>query len=187
MASCKNTGAAEKLYLSAVESYAEHDLNTAYIFVKQAQKVDNSFYQAEFLEAKILFLQEKFSESAKICKKLCRKFPEYTDARLFLIRCNIFLGKIEESENALEKETSFNSTDWRVFYLYSLLYGKQNKIDTQLIMLNRAELALFDTKKVYENLASLWDEMGVRDKVVNYKLKSRVLSDGGLANEDVKK
>ena len=173
--SCKNNATAEKFYLSAVDSYAEHDFENALVFLKQAKKQDSSLYQAQYLEGKILFFQNKYEDAAKIFKKLVKKYPQYTDSRLFLIRCNIFLGNLSEAEKKLNQELSFNSTDWRIFYLYSMLYGKQNQLDKQLMMLNRTELAIKDTKKVYDNLAFLWDELGVRDKAVNYKVKSNIL------------
>ena len=173
--SCKNNATAEKFYLSAVDSYAEHDFENALVFLKQAKKQDSSLYQAQYLEGKILFFQNKYEEAAKIFEKLVKKYPQYTDSRLFLIRCNIFLGNLSEAEKKLNQELSFNSTDWRIFYLYSMLYGKQNQLDKQLMMLNRTELAIKDTKKVYDNLAFLWDELGVRDKAVNYKVKSNIL------------
>ena len=173
--SCKNNATAEKFYLSAVDSYAKHDFENALVFLKQAKKQDSSLYQAYFLEGKILFFQNDYEAAAKVFKKLAKKYPEYTDSRLFLIRCDIFLGNLLEAEKKLNKELSFNSTDWRIFYLYSLLYGKQNQLDKQLMMLNRTELAIKDTKKVYDNLAFLWDELGVRDKAVNYKVKSNIL------------
>lgn len=173
--SCKNNATAEKFYLSAVDSYAEHDFENALVFLKQAKKQDSSLYQVQYLEGKILFFQNKYEDSAKIFEKLVKKYPQYTDSRLFLIRCNIFLGNLSEAEKKLNQELSFNSTDWRIFYLYSMLYGKQNQLDKQLMMLNRTELAIKDTKKVYDNLAFLWDELGVRDKAVNYKVKSNIL------------
>lgn len=173
--SCKNNATAEKFYLSAVDSYAEHDFENALVFLKQAKKQDSSLYQAQYLEGKILFFQNKYEDAAKIFEKLVKKYPQYTDSRLFLIRCNIFLGNLSEAEKKLNQELSFNSTDWRIFYLYSMLYGKQNQLDKQLMMLNRTELAIKDTKKVYDNLAFLWDELGVRDKAVNYKVKSNIL------------
>lgn len=173
--SCKNNATAEKFYLSAVDSYAEHDFEDALVFLKQAKKQDSSLYQAQYLEGKILFFQNKYEDAAKIFEKLVKKYPQYTDSRLFLIRCNIFLGNLSEAEKKLNQELSFNSTDWRIFYLYSMLYGKQNQLDKQLMMLNRTELAIKDTKKVYDNLAFLWDELGVRDKAVNYKVKSNIL------------
>lgn len=145
------------------------------MFLKQAKKQDSSLYQAQYLEGKILFFQNKYEDAAKIFEKLVKKYPQYTDSRLFLIRCNIFLGNLSEAEKKLNQELSFNSTDWRIFYLYSMLYGKQNQLDKQLMMLNRTELAIKDTKKVYDNLAFLWDELGVRDKAVNYKVKSNIL------------
>lgn len=173
--SCKNNATAEKFYLSAVDSYAEHDFENALVFLKQAKKQDSSLYQAQYLEGKILFFQNKYEDAAKIFEKLVKKYPQYTDSRLFLIRCNIFLGNLSEAEKNLNQELSFNSTDWRIFYLYSMLYGKQKQLDKQLMMLNRTELAIKDTKKVYDNLAFLWDELGVRDKAVNYKVKSNIL------------
>ena len=173
--SCKNNATAEKFYLSAVDSYAEHDFENALVFLKQAKKQDSSLYQAQYLEGKILFFQNKYEDAAKIFEKLVKKYPQYTDSRLFLIRCNIFLGNLSEAEKKLNQELSFNSTDWRIFYLYSMLYGKQNQLDKQLMMLNRTELAIKDTKKVYDNLAFLWDELVVRDKAVNYKVKSNIL------------
>ena len=173
--SCKNNATAEKFYLSAVDSYAEHDFENALVFLKQAKKQDSSLYQAQYLEGKILFFQNKYEDAAKIFEKLVKKYPQYTDSRLFLIRCNIFLGNLSEAEKKLNQELSFNSTDWRILYLYSMLYGKQNQLDKQLMMLNRTELAIKDTKKVYDNLAFLWDELGVRDKAVNYKVKSNIL------------
>ena len=173
--SCKNNATAEKFYLSAVDSYAEHDFENALVFLKQAKKQDSSLYQAQYLEGKILFFQNKYENAAKIFEKLVKKYPQYTYSRLFLIRCNIFLGNLSEAEKNLNQELSFNSTDWRIFYLYSMLYGKQNQLDKQLMMLNRTELAIKDTKKVYDNLAFLWDELGVRDKAVNYKVKSNIL------------
>lgn len=173
--SCKNNATAEKFYLSAVDSYAEHDFENALVFLKQAKKQDSSLYQAQYFEGKILFFQNKYEDAAKIFEKLVKKYPQYTDSRLFLIRCNIFLGNLSEAEKNLNQELSFNSTDWRIFYLYSMLYGKQNQLDKQLMMLNRTELAIKDTKKVYDNLAFLWDELGVRDKAVNYKVKSNIL------------
>ena len=173
--SCKNNATAEKFYLSAVDSYAEHDFENALVFLKQAKKQDSSLYQVQYLEGKILFFQNKYEDAAKIFEKLVKKYPQYTDSRLFLIRCNIFLGNLSEAEKKLNQELSFNSTDWRIFYLYSMLYGKQNQLDKQLMMLNRTELAIKDTKKVYDNLAFLWDELGVRDKAVNYKVKSNIL------------
>lgn len=173
--SCKNNATAEKFYLSAVDSYAEHDFENALVFLKQAKKQNSSLYQVQYLEGKILFFQNKYEDAAKIFEKLVKKYPQYTDSRLFLIRCNIFLGNLSEAEKNLNQELSFNSTDWRIFYLYSMLYGKQNQLDKQLMMLNRTELAIKDTKKVYDNLAFLWDELGVRDKAVNYKVKSNIL------------
>lgn len=161
--------------MAALDCYTKHDLESAALYLKQAKKQDSSFYQALFLEGKILFFQNNYEESRKIFKKLVKKYPQYTDARLFLVRCDVFIGNYSEAEELLDKELTFNSTDWRLFYLYALLYGKQNELDKQLMMLNRAELAMKDSKKIYDNLAFLWDELGVRDKSLNYKVKSNIL------------
>ena len=40
--SCKNNATAEKFYLSAVDSYAEHDFENALVFLKQAKKQEKA-------------------------------------------------------------------------------------------------------------------------------------------------
>ncbi|MBQ0003807.1 MAG: hypothetical protein KBT21_09760 [Treponema sp.] len=173
--SCKNTGNAEKFYLAAVNSYAKQDLESASFYCEKALSQDRSFYQADFLQAKVFFMKKNYEESYSITKKLIKKYPQYTDARIWNIRSLILLDKLEDAEKLLITELSFNNSDWRTYYLYSVLYAKQNKIDLQLAMLNRSELALTDSMKVYHELFTIWDVLEVKDKAASYKMKSAIL------------
>lgn len=173
--SCKNTGNAEKFYLAAVNSYAKQDLESASFYCEKALSQDRSFYQADFLQAKVFFMKKDYEKSYSITKKLIKKYPQYTDARIWNIRSLILLDKLEDAEKLLITELSFNNSDWRTYYLYSVLYAKQNKIDLQLAMLNRSELALTDSMKVYHELFTIWDVLEVKDKAASYKMKSAIL------------
>lgn len=175
LASCKNTDNAEKLYLAAVNAYAKKDFSSSILYCDKALSQDKSFYQASFLKARTLYMQKDYELSYSITKKLAKKYPQYTDARLWNIRNLIYLEKNEEAEKLLTSELTFNNSDWRVYYLYSVLYSKQNKIDLQLAMLNRSELALTDSSKVYHELFRIWDVLEMKDKAASYKMKSAIL------------
>ncbi|MBQ9494373.1 MAG: tetratricopeptide repeat protein [Treponema sp.] len=173
--SCRKSGEAEKLYVAALDYYTKNDLQSALNFVKLACKQDSRFYQAQFLESKIYFFMEEYDASKKIAQKLVKVQPSYTDARLWLIRCCIMQNHYEQAENLLARELSFNASDWRVYYLYSLLARMTQDFDTQLVMLSRAEASLSDSQKVYSALASSWELLGVAEKAAGYKAKHAIL------------
>ena len=176
--SCKNRrGDAEKLYVSAIEYYAKKDLQTALNFVNLACDCNKNFYEAQFLKSKIYFFLKDYEASQKIVTHLVKKHSGHTEARLWLIRCCIMQDNFADAEELLMQELSFNISDWRVYYLYSLLASKKHDMDTQLVMLGRAETALADSQKVYEKLASSWELMGLPEKARGYKVKSAVLFD----------
>lgn len=181
--SCKNSDNAEKFYLAAVNAYAKQDFSSCSLYCDKALSQDKAFYQASFLKARVLFMQNDYEHSYSITKKLIKKYPQYTDARLWNIRNLIYLEKNEEAEAFLTSELTFNNSDWRVYYLYSVLYAKQNKIDLQLAMLNRSELALTDSMKVYHELFKIWDILEMKDKAASYKLKSAIL-EKNVSKED---
>lgn len=173
--SCKHTGNAEKFYLTAVNFYAKEDLDSSLLYLEKSLKQDKSFYQAMFLEAKVYFMKGDYEKSYSITKKLIKTYPQFTDARLWNIRNLIYLEQYENAEKSIISEISFNNTDWRVYYLYSLLYSKQEQIDLELTMLNRSELALQDSRKVYQELFAIWDMLDVKDKAASYRLKKAIL------------
>jgi hypothetical protein len=97
---------AEKMYLAAVEAYTEEQYGTALEFIKKVQRLDRKFYQAGFLEAKILFFQGKEAEAETQFLRLSKKYPSYTEARIWYIRCLIISGKNEQALSKLEEELS---------------------------------------------------------------------------------
>lgn len=171
--SCREdeSGKVEKLYLGAVDEYTKCEFDNAIKYIDMALKHDSGFYQALFLKSKILFMQDNIEESKKIAARLVRKYPEYTEARIWYIRTLIYSDNIDEAEKALDEELSFNFTDWRVFYLYAILEGKKGNLDNQLVLLNKAEMCLEDSAKVYGYLADIWDTLGVEEKVIDYSFK----------------
>lgn len=177
--SCHTKSAeAEKLYVSAVESYAKQDLDAALNFTEMAIKCDKNFYAAEFLLSKIYFFQGDYAASQKRAARLVKRHPEFTDARLHLIRCLVLSGAFDEAETLLAKELSFNASDWRAHYLYSLLALRRGDMDAQLVMLSRAETALRDSEKVYANFAAAWEYLGLPEKARTYSVKAMILADG---------
>ena len=165
----------QKIYLRAVEEYTLHNFQGASEFCKAAIKLDGGFYQAKFLEGKINFFSAEYDKAYEIFCRLSKKYPQYTDARLWKIRTLLMLEKLDEAKNLLEQEISFNGTDWRVFYLYSLCCRQEESLDLELVMLGNAETALKDSVKVYEALQKNWKLLGMENKTKFYQEKKEIL------------
>ena len=132
----RNNDSSAKLYLSALEEYSHKNFDEALNILSIAKKAGSTSPQMDFLTAKIYFFQNKYSESSGILEKLQKSNPEFTEARIWKIRCDIVSGNYDLAKEELDRELEINMTDWRVFYLYALLCQKTGKIDEQLIMLN---------------------------------------------------
>ena len=184
ISSCKkNNEDATKLYLSALEEYSSKNLDQALAILKLAKQAGKSSPQIDFLTAKIYFFQNDYEECSKLLDKILKKNKDFTEARIWKIRCDIVSGNYELAEEELEREISLNMTDWRIFYLYSLLSQKNEKIDEQLIMLNNAEVCLQDAAKVFNSAAMTWGLLGMDEKEKLYLQKAKVLENSNIKSE----
>jgi tetratricopeptide (TPR) repeat protein len=183
---CKNEtdkAAAEKAYLAAVEAYAEQQYGTALEFIGKAKRIDSKFYQADFLEGKVLFFQGKMKEAEECFHELLKKYPSYTEARIWYMRCLIISGENDKVLSMLERELSFNSTDWRIYYLYALLGQKTDNYAQRLSMNRKAEIMLEESVKVYIDMALVWQALGMDGRAREYLRKAEVISGGSTIRE----
>lgn len=177
--SCKDKiskAEATKLYLSALDSYSNQKYDEASAYLVMLKKHDSKFYQADLLAGKIQFFQNDFLNALVTFKKLTKKYPQYVEARIWYIRTLIIAGQFELAKTLLETELSFNQTDWRIFYLYSLLEEKQGNIDKKIVMLNRAEMALSDSAKVYLELGEIWNLLDIQERSNEYNEKAKIIA-----------
>jgi tetratricopeptide (TPR) repeat protein len=173
---------AERAYLAAAEAYAEERFGEALEYAGESLKIDPDFYQARLLEGKILFFQDRPEKAAELFAALSAKHPEYTEARLWNLRCMVLSGKDpEEVQAALDRELSFNPSDWRVLYLYALLAGGRGDWEKRLSMGRRAESALSDSAKVYLDMALSWHSLGLKDRAALALEKARIVSGGNIS------
>lgn len=164
-----------KLYLSAVDAYSVHDFDSALFYLSGAAKAKKNDLQINFLLSKILFFQEDYEKCNLILTQLIKKHPDFTEGKIWKIRCDILLENYDLAKKELDDELIINMTDWRVFYLYSLLSKNQEKFDDQLVMLKNAELSLQDAAKVYAASAMTWGMLGMESKEADYILKAKVI------------
>jgi tetratricopeptide (TPR) repeat protein len=189
LAACNPDGnrlAPEGAYVAATEAYAQERYTEALEYVRESLRINPGFHQARFLEGKILFFQNRLDEAQKTFSALTVKYPEYTEARIWTLRCMVLSipgndmpeheKRVIEARTSLEKELTFNSTDWRVFYLYALLAGKAGDWEKRLSMGRRAETALSDSSKVYLDMAFTWHSLGLEDRAGRSLEKARVVS-----------
>ena len=174
--SCKsNYEDSKKLYYAALEEYSKKNLSEALSLLSMAKKVGKNTAQIDFLSAKIYFFQNNYDKCNKVLTNTIKHNPDFTEARIWKIRCDIVSENYETAREELSKELSRNMTDWRVFYLYSLLAQKTGKIDEQLIMLNNAEMSLQDASKVFSSAAMTWSLLGMEEKEAMYLEKAKIL------------
>jgi tetratricopeptide (TPR) repeat protein len=195
----RGTGA-EDAYVAAAEAYAQERYAEALGHLRESLRLDPNFYQARLLEGKVLFFQNRMDEAAELFAKLTARRPEYTEARLWNLRCLVLAAssstsstpsassagdparkKLEEARNALDRELSFNPTDWRVLYLYALLAGNTGDWEKRLSMGRRAEAALSDSAKVYLDMAFTWYSLGLEDRAKLFLEKARVVSGNNVS------
>jgi tetratricopeptide (TPR) repeat protein len=179
---------AEGPYIAAVEAYAQEFYPEALDYVRESLRQDSRFYQARLLEGKILFFQNRMTEAREVFAGLCGRYPEYTEARIWNLRCLVLVfsqsvkegspseKSLREARRALDRELSFNPSDWRVLYLYALLAEKAGDWEQKLSMGRRAEAVLSDSAKLYLDLALSWHSLGLEDRAARYIDKARVLA-----------
>lgn len=165
-----------KLYLSALDSYSHQKYDEASAYLVMLKKYDSKFYQADLLYGKILFFQNNLLNASITFRKLIKKYPQFEEARIWYVRTLIIMGQVDLAKEMLETELSFNQTDWRIFYLYSLLEEKQGNIDKKIVMLNRAEMALSDSAKVYLELGEIWNLLDVQERSKEYNEKAKTIA-----------
>ena len=156
---------AEGAYIAATEAYSQERYGEALEYLRESLRLDPDFYQARLLEGKVLFFQNRIPLAAELFAKLAAAYPEYTEARLWNLRCLVIAAspgasayagasggsaekRLEAARDALDRELSFNPTDWRVLYLCVLLAGNTGDWERRLSMGRRAEAALSDSAKV---------------------------------------
>ena len=166
---------AQSLYISALEEYSVHNLAKASELCFASLKMDSEFFQSEFLQGKIYFFNSDYERALKTFSSLIKKYPHYTEARIWKIRTLIMQGSLDEAQKLLESEVVFNGSDWRIFYLYSLCYRCDESLDKELVMLTNAESALKDSAKVYQAFEKNWEILGMESKAQLYKEKSEII------------
>jgi tetratricopeptide (TPR) repeat protein len=175
----RQNGEAERAYLAAMEAYSRENYPETIVQTRRALKADRDFYQAEFLLGKALFFAGKEGALA-IFSRLVKRRPEYTEARLWRIRCLVLEGRHGEAAGLLDQELSLNPSDWRPLYLYALLAQKTGDYEKRFSMGRQAETVLSDSAKVYLDLAAAWYALELKDRAAAYLEKARTVSGANI-------
>jgi tetratricopeptide (TPR) repeat protein len=180
-------GGAEESYAAAAELYGREQFTEALEYAEESLAADKNFYQARLLKGKILFFLKRPEEAEGIFAGLCAAYPEYTEARIWNLRCQVLSlegpagGDREKVRAALDRELSFNPSDWRVLYLYALWAGNTGDWEKRLSMGRRAENALSESAKVYLDTALSWHSLGLKDRAALALEKARIVAGGNIS------
>ena len=185
LVSCSKTDKAEtqRLYLKALDSYTANNLDESENIIRKITARDKKFYPAFLLQGKIYFFNNEYAKAEIVFTKLIKQYPEYTEAKIWCIRTQILSGQSDKAEKALKKELTFNTTDWRIYYLYSLLAAAKGEYETQIAMLNQAEEYSGETVKIYLDQARFWHALAEEQKALSYLKKASSHAYAGRKND----
>ncbi|GHV96653.1 hypothetical protein AGMMS50293_29730 [Spirochaetia bacterium] len=178
---------AENAYIAAVDAYAAANYVKSLELINKAIALDRNFYQAIFLEGKIHFFMDQLPEAEAIFSRLDSKYPAFTEARIWNIRCLILREDYAKAKTLLDRELSFNQTDWRVYTLYALLAQKTNNYEERISMNRRAESVLSGSASVYMDTALTWHSLGLEDRAKTYLEKARALTGTNVSLQELEK
>jgi predicted Zn-dependent protease len=167
---------AEELYLNAVTHYAKRDLDEAARELREALTEDAHFFQAELLLGKVLFFQGQEARALETFASLHKRLPQYTEARLWHIRCLILAGQYDDAQKLLDAETAFNPGDWRDYYPRAQLANLRGDRERPIAELKSAAIFLEDGGRVYVDLAKVWYALGLEDRARTYVERSTALA-----------
>jgi tetratricopeptide (TPR) repeat protein len=129
---------------------------------------------------KTLFFSGEEAGALELFSRLIKRRPEYTEARLWRIRCLVLTERYGEAAKLLDRELSFNPSDWRPLYLYALLAQKTGDYEKRLSMGRQAETVLGDSAKVYLDLALAWYALELKDRAAVYLEKAQTVSGSNI-------
>lgn len=176
----KDNSVANKLYLQSLDAYSKNDFLLCIKLVEKAIDLNENLIQGKLLLAKSYFFLDENSKALKCLEKIIKDNPEFTDARIWNIRILIFSENFQQAKKYLENELGINQTDWRVYYLYSLLAKAEGDFETQISMLEKAEIALIDGAKVFGEISEIWQGLGLEERANENLNKQKIIIGSSL-------
>lgn len=176
----KDNSLANKLYLQSLDAYSKNDFLLCIKLVEKAIDLNENLIQGKLLLAKSYFFLDENSKALKFLEKIIKDNPEFTDARIWNIRILIFSENFQQAKKYLENELRINQTDWRVYYLYSLLAKAEGDFETQISMLEKAEIALIDGAKVFGEISEIWQGLGLEERANENLNKQKIIIGSSL-------
>ena len=90
-------------YVKSRDLYLRGSLDEAAALVSRIESRIKGFHQARLLEGKIFFFQGDMQASERVFQDLSKRFKDYTEARLWLLRALQAQGKTEKAELLLSE------------------------------------------------------------------------------------
>ena len=173
---CSDKDSSRSDFVEAEKYFAVKDVESALVFAQNSYKKDPSFINARILEGKIYFFEGDYEQAYKFFKKLTRKVERSQDALLYLIRTCLELDKLDEAEKLIKDGLKFNSSDWQLYYLYSVLEGKRGNQDKRLAFCRKSRTLLTASEKLYVELAEIYLTLGLKSNAVSYLEQAKLVS-----------
>lgn len=158
------------------ERFASGDITSALHIIHSASREIQKHPETRCLEGKLFFLDNKEEQAHSLFTNLTDQYPEFTEARLWLIRCELSLGKYEQAKASLNRELRQNASDWRFLYQYALLGRLLGDTELEIGMLAAASRVLEDAGRVYVDQAVVWDGLALTSRAKRALEKASIIT-----------
>ena len=115
---------------------------------------DKDSSRSDFVEAEKYFAVKDFESALVFAQNSYKKDPYFINAKIL----------------------KFNSSDWQLYYLYSVLEGKRGNQDKRLAFCRKSRTILTASEKLYVELAEIYLTLGLKNNAVSYLEQAKLVS-----------
>ncbi len=153
-------------YVKSRDLYLRGSLDEAAALVSRIESRIKGFHQARLLEGKIFFFQGDMQASERVFQDLSKRFKDYTEARLWLLRALQAQGKAEKAELLLSEVLEKNPGDPRFLHQAGLLRLASDDISGALAFFRRSQEYASEFSQSYIETARILYRFGLLDSAL---------------------
>ncbi len=176
VASCRCGGMGDdelEAYKGAKAHYLRGEYAEAIQKLGAGDSASRESHQALLLLAKCHFMIGEPDKAEQILVSLTERIPGYADARIWLVRSYLALGRLDDSGRELERALEFNGDDPRLLQLMAELSEARGKGRDAIDFYSRAASFGDELARVELSLSLIYNRFGQGERALFHLGRSR--------------
>lgn len=160
-------------YVSAKGLYLSGDYAGALKLLSGEKSSAKGGHRTLLLRARCHFMRGEPGEARKILADLTGRMPEHAEARIWLIRSSLALGRLDDAERELEEALEFNGEDPRLLQLMGEVSDARGNGRNAMDYYSRAASFCDELARVELSLSLIYGRYGQRERALFHLGRSR--------------